>query len=375
MRVRLGSSLLSLALHVLLLLMLQAEALPRLDLQPSPAIPVKILPARPVKPPPKPRSAPPPPQQEAKAPEPPKPEPPKPPEQKIPIPEQQIVSPPEAGEEKPPENTRFLSDRDTTVEKQMVKHGEPKRGEEGPPEKPAPEPKRVAENKPAAAPKPAPAPKPAADPRRAVEKRNKESVQIAGLPRLDQLLPSAVEIADAELERERQSGKVEEQKEAARRPRGSDVPFPATDVYGTLDFLPDIQSGHITLLNTKAELFAPFVRRVALRVFQNLLISLRRELQRLGVSSEEVVTLEAVMSPQGDLIGTHVSEHSPNLSIGTDRLLQQACLQGFFDRNPPRGAEAADGNIHFIIRTRVLAIAGPNQMQYGYRVAFQAGLL
>ena len=41
--------------------------------------------------------------------------------------------------------------------------------------------------------------------------------------------------------------------------------------------------GDITLLNTKAELFAPFVRRVALRVFQNLLISLRRELQRLGV--------------------------------------------------------------------------------------------
>ena len=106
-----------------------------------------------------------------------------------------------------------------------------------------------------------------------------------------------------------------------------------------------------------------------------LLHPLRRELQRLGISSEEVVTLEAVMNPQGELVGTQVTEHSPNLSIGSDRLLQQACIQGFFDRNPPRGAEAADGNIHFIIRTRVLALAGPNQMQYGYRVAFQAGLL
>ena len=268
---------------------------------------------------------------------------PKQPEQKIPIPEQQIVSPPEAGVEKPPENTRFLSDRDNTVEQQMVKNGEPKRGEEGPPEKPAPEPKRIAEQKPAAVPKPAEAPKRAADARRAVEKRKEESVRIAALPRLDQLLPSAVEIADAELAREQQAGKQEDEREASRRPRGSDVPFPASDVYGTLDFLPDIQSGHITLLNTKAELFAPFVRRVALRVFQNLLISLRRELQRLGISSEEVVTLEAVMNPQGELVGTQVTEHSPNLSIGSDRLLQQACIQGFFDRNPPLGLTGAGG--------------------------------
>jgi hypothetical protein len=362
MRARLGSTLLSLALHVAVLVLLRTEALPRIDVLATPAIPVKILPARAPKPVPvKPKAAPAAPPQESKAPEPPpkpEPEPQKPPEQKIPLPEQQIVSPPEGGVEKPPEQTRFLSDRDTTVEKEMVRHGEPLPGEEGPPERPEPRPKRGSEPKPA------------------VEKRKPEPVQVASLPRLEQLLPSAVEIADAELEREREQdqGKPEAEREA-RRPRGSDVPFPAADVYGTLDFLPDVQSGHITLLNTKAELFAPFVRRVALRVFQNLLISLRRELSRFGQSTEEIVTLEAIMSPKGDLVATEVTQHSPNLSLGSDRLLQQACRQGFFDRNPPPGAEAADGNIHFVIRTRVLAMAGPNQAHYGYRVAFQAGLL
>jgi hypothetical protein len=361
MRARLGSTLLSLALHAALLLLLGSEALPRMDLAPPPAIAVKILPpAAPARPAPAPKAEPaaPPPAAEAPPAEPekppePEPEPEKPPEQKIPLPEQQIVSPPDGGVEKPPEETRFLSDRDTTVEEQMVRRGEPQPGEEeSPPEKAAP--KRDA----------APAPRP----------QRREPVRVASLPRLDQLLPSAVEIADAELARQRESEAAQGGSETKRR-RGADVPFPSSDVYGTLDFLPDVQSGHITLLNTKAELFAPFVRRVALRVFQNLLILLRRELARFGQSTEEIVTIEAVMSPEGDLVATEVTQHSRQLSLGTDRLIQQACLQGFFDRNPPPGAEAADGNIHFLLRTRVLAVASAGGVQYGYRIAFQAGLL
>ena len=52
---------------------------------------------------------------------------------------------------------------------------------------------------------------------------------------------------------------------------------------GALDFLPDVREGDITLLNTKAELFSPFVRRVAVRVFGHLVILLRRQLE--GVST------------------------------------------------------------------------------------------
>jgi hypothetical protein len=362
MRARLGSTLLSVALHAAILLLLRTAALPRMDAIPAPPIPIKLLPPRSAKRAPAAanKAAPPPkPVEMAKAPEPPPkpaPEQEKPPEQKIPLPEQQIVSPPDGGVEKPPEQTRLLSDRDTTVEKEMIHHGEPAPPEKGPAEEKEAAPKRGGQ------PKPAP------------EKRRREPLQVASLPRLEQLLPSAMEIAADELKRDLESGKAEAQAEARHR-SSADVPFPAADVFGTLDFLPDVQSGQITLLNTKADLFAPFVRRVALRVFQNLLIALRRELARLGQSAEEIVTIEAIMSPKGDMVGMEVTQHSPSLSLGTDRLLQQSCRQGFFDRNPPPGAESADGNIHFVMRTRVLAMVSPNQAQYGYRVAFQAGLL
>ena len=69
------------------------------------------------------------------------------------------------------------------------------------------------------------------------------------------------------------------------------------------------------------------------------------------------------MSPQGELIDAG-DRALRATSLGTDRLLQQACMDGFFDRNPPPGAETADGNIHFSSAPRPVArIAGPNQMQ------------
>lgn len=350
----------SLCLHVLALLLLASEQLPRMDLvQPRDLLPVTIV--EPAKPKPAPPSV-----EKAPAPEPisppsepakPEPEPEKePPAQAIPLPEQQIVSPPDAGEEiPPPPDTRLLSDRDNTVAEQMVRRGEPARQEGAEATEPEPPP-------------PAPKGNEIAD--------GGGNQQLAALPKLDQLLPNALQLAGEGY------GAVPANQEAAQeaavkeRPRRhfDNVWLPTSKEIGTLDFLPDVREGDITLLNTKAELFAPFVRRVAVRVFQNLLILLRRELPGLAGTAEETVTMEAIMTRGGDLASLTIKERSSDLSIGSGRMLQQACRQGFFDRNPPAGAESDDGQIHFLLRTHILAMGDGGGVRYGYRVAFQAGL-
>jgi hypothetical protein len=170
---------------------------------------------------------------------------------------------------------------------------------------------------------------------------------------------------------EREAKKTSEE----RPPRRFDnVWLPTSKDIGTLDFLPDVREGDITLLNTKAELFAPFVRRVAVRVFQNLLILLRRDLPNFAGTTEETVALEAIMTRDGELASLTIKERSSAQSIGSGRMLQQACRQGFFDRNPPAGAEADDGQIHFLLQSHILAVGDGRGVRFGYRVAFQAGL-
>lgn len=356
---RSGALVASLCLHILALLLLQSEQLPRMDLvSPRDLLPVTIIEPKP-KPVPPPAAPQAPPQPIPEPAEPAEPEPPPPPEERpkqaIPLPEQQIVSPSDAGEEiPPPPDTRLLSDRDNTVAEQMVRRGEPaqQEGEE------TTEPE---------APAPAPAAKDQGD--------GGVNRQLAALPRLEQLLPNALELAGEGYGAApgNQAPREEAKKEQPRR-HFDNIWLPTSKDVGTLDFLPDVREGDITLLNTKAELFAPFVRRVAVRVFQNLLILLRRDLPGLAGTAEETVTMEAIMTRAGDLASLTIKERSSNLSIGSGRMLQQACRQGFFDRNPPAGAESDDGQIHFLLRTHILAIGDGGGVRYGYRVAFQAGL-
>ncbi len=370
---RSGAVLLSVLLHALVLLWMHAAHI--VEFGPAPElVPVKVLLPKQVSPPlplaaakpVPPRAAPaikvPPPEAapEQKAPE--------PPAMKIPVPEQQIVTAPEGGKSQAPEKTRFLSERDVTVEKEMVHRGEPAPGtEDGDVVKPKPQ----AEKKAAAKENGSPGKKPAAP--------RPGSTQLAALPRLDQLLPSAVELAGQGY------GKTEEEIKAAAAAeaekhrdmvrRKGDAWLPTSQQIGVLDFLPDVQEGDITLLNTKAELFAPFVRRVALRVFQNLIILLRRELASSGLSTRQSIAAEAVMTRQGDMIGLSITDRSASVSLGLDHKLRQACTQGFFDRNPPPGAEAKDGNIHFELHTDAMVIADGAGHPLGYQIVFQAGLL
>jgi hypothetical protein len=269
------------------------------------------------------------------------------------MPERQIVSPPDAGKEEPPAETRFLSDRDNVVEQESVRRGN---GAAAPAEVAAPEdePPQVAEpeEKPAQAavePKPpkveAPASRRAPPPIAAP--RQQRQTEIASLPKLDQLLPQPGEFARA-----RPTPPSARSQAAANRNLlpGRRQVFAVSP--GVSDFLPTIREGDITLLNTKAERFAPFVRRVAARVFQHLEIQLKRAARRGGNSSagREYATVEAIMSKQGELVRARLVERETNTQLAVYKeLLTAARPEVFFDANPPSGAEAADGNIHFIL--------------------------
>jgi hypothetical protein len=359
---------LSVAVHALLLLDIYTRALVQ------PGFPEqRLLPVRIIEPPPRAKAVPKPaPQVAAKPPEAAKPieeppaqaPPPEPPQRKLPLPEQQIVSPPDAGKNEAPPQTRLLSDRDNRVEQQMVKRGNPAPGEESPGEKA----------------KAAPAAKQAkpADARGGGRTERQPPPQVASLPSLDRLMPDALRLAEEGYGKQADTppGDQLAQADQPRRvqPRGSDgLWIPSSGPIGTLDFLPDVREGDITLLNTKAEIFAPFVRRVAMRVFQNFWISLKRDLVGSALATAETVEAEAVMDPSGEMVAFNVNQRSARISLASDRRLQQACNDGFFDRNPPPGARAKDGRIHFVFRTAVESAPSPRGTAYW--VQLEAGLL
>lgn len=313
-------------------------------------------PPAPVAPPPPPAAVPPPDDVATSEAEPP-PEPPaeQPKELEIPLPEQQIVSMPDAGEERPPEDTRFLSDRDNVVEEQMVKRGEP-----------APSQDQDGDDIAAADPESESSDKELEvaavdlDDIGAPPAPADSGVSDRPLPDLESLLPNALALAQQQARDEMtprpESGGAPP---AKARQRSAVAWEPSTALRGTLDHLPDVRPGNVTLLNTKAEVFAPFVRRVMLRVFQNMMILMRRNAATMRPGANEQIEAEAIMSQAGEMIGLRFTQRSTSMSIGLDRMLTEACNEAFFDRNPPPGAVAKDGNIHFVMRTVVQTYPAP----------------
>jgi hypothetical protein len=394
-RARAGAATLSVLIHALLIWAV-AEwnvAQPGSQEAPNERVVVSLAPPRPAPP----RAAPPPPAPPppaAEAPPPPEPEPEPeseppaetapeeaPPEVEIPLPQQQIVSMPDAGEERPPDDTRFLSDRDNVVDQQTVRQGEPAPSEDldgddiadADPDSSAPENEndsatRAAEERAAAA---ARAAAEMADARARDRGRADRPV-----PDIASLMPNALALA---AEQARNAPAAETPEDGGSPPRKarerSAVAWePSTTLRGTLDHLPDIQPGNVTLLNTKAELFAPFVRRVMLRVFQNMMILLRRSAPSMRPGANEQIEAEAIMSPAGDMISLRITQRSTSMSIGLDRMLHEACNEAFFDRNPPPGAVAEDGNIHFVMQTVVQTFPTAGQRGVGLSGLFGVGL-
>jgi hypothetical protein len=270
------------------------------------------------------------------------------------MPKQQIVTPPDAGEEKPPPETSFLSDRDNVVEQQTVRRGDGGAREQAAQQEEEPVPK-APEEKPAAG---KPAPRAVAPPPRPAV-REREETKVAALPKLDKLFPLPGEF----------SGRAPtpaaaappKPREVARRNLlpGNRQGFAVSP--GVSDFLPTIREGDITLLNTKAEKFAPFVRRVAARVFQHLEINLKRTARGIGNAGagREFAAVEAIMSKRGELVSARLVERETNTQMAVyKQLLSAARPDVFFDANPPAGAEAADGNIHFILLVDLMIQVG-----------------
>ncbi len=162
-----------------------------------------------------------------------------------------------------------------------------------------------------------------------------------------------------------QEAEKNREKEKVRQPpSGSDIvamaPSPAPNLFsmpgdaGTPDDLPDIEQGNLTFLNTKAHRFAPFVRRVALRVFQHLIILQRKNLNINDVvAAREMSTIEAKLDDKGTLKGLVIQTRSGSYAI--DSALLKACENGAWDENPPPEAHAEDGLIHFVFRSNINA--------------------
>ena len=284
-----------------------------------------------------------------------------------PLPEQ-IVNPPDVVNEQIPDQTRFLSDRNTTAEEETVAVGTPlpstnpeqqeqPNSEAQKPAEPAKEPTQLAALTP-------PFERPLdSEPENARQKQSPEALQ-PGAPDAPKPTPrlfaSPADLLAQGFIKDR--GREQEQQDEQRAPTGNELLSMAPPARnsmlslpgptGTPDHLPDVRRGNMTFLNTKASRFAPFVRRVAERVFQHLVIDQRRNLKLDDViAARDWVTIEAKLSLDGDLVGLVLRGRSGSYSI--DESLLNACEQGAWDQNPPPEAQAEDGLIHFIFRSDI----------------------
>jgi hypothetical protein len=137
--------------------------------------------------------------------------------------------------------------------------------------------------------------------------------------------------------------------QAFNRPTGSGARFLGNQ--GTNDHLPQLPDGDITMLNTKANRFAVFVRRVATQVFSQLRSSGWESLQASDVRSiRDFSTVHAVLSLKGELLEVRLESSSGSQRF--DQVLLSAVKAGALDPHPPEKAVASDGNIHFIFQAK-----------------------
>ena len=365
--------LLSLALHFAVLMWLRDATLSIGDVEPPPVV-VKLAPAPAEPPAPARRPAP----QQAPA---------------AAQPSAQIVSPSDQENQLKPDGRAFLSDRDNRVDQETIKRGNPEAGEAQ--QQPPPQVASAPRPAPPPAPKPAPAPEPAAkapakapprpqpkapqakapqakqqrpqarEPRPSDQRQPGETIP-QRLPGLDKLFAPPDEVlAKAEMDRRAAGGGgAAAPRDEADDPRKDLVsaPPPAPGIFGgmrgSFDALPDVAQGNLTMLNTKADRFAPFVRRVGTRVFQNLLIYQRQNLEASDIiAASDIVTARVTLDASGKLKNLEVDEHSGSMAV--DQTLIDALRQAAFDDNPPKSAANEKGEYEFIFQAQLLAGVGP----------------
>ncbi len=133
------------------------------------------------------------------------------------------------------------------------------------------------------------------------------------------------------------------------RPMGSGAKFLGS--FGSSMYLPNLPDGDLTLLNTKAEHFAVFVRRVATRVFSELRQSGWESLSAMDIRSiNSFSEVEVIMSLNGKILNSSLLSSSGSFEF--DNILQKAVRIAATDNNPPESAKIDDGNIHFLFQAK-----------------------
>ena len=288
----------------------------------------------------------------------------------------QIVSPSDQPPQTPLENTTRLSDTDSRAEVERIRRGDgggiPGPQHKAPPAepqqasaktspvKPAEQQKEEPQQKPPTHPQDKPHPSPQEQPKPSAAKRDLHlkdlklddstlALKFGNTPKNPQ---SSAEQPQAN------SSKSLAEYQAFSRPPGSGAAFFGSA--GISDHLPNLPDGDITLLNAKANIYASFVRRVAIQVFTQLRsqgwerLSAQQIRQLSGFS-----TVEAILTPDGKFIRAQLVESSGSEAF--DSVLHTSATKGAADPNPPPGALAKDGNIHFIFKARSWTQIGVNR--------------
>ena len=254
----------------------------------------------------------------------------------------QIVTAPENSQEKPPLETNLLAERDSSAERQQIRRGDHLKADNKPAEKaPAAQNKEPRQQKQNQATQPE-QPKAPTEPLKTLKLDQATVLDRFSGPKANNSVPSS-----------NTSGY-----RAFSRPMGSGAAF--IGLKGTTDFLPNLPDGDITLLNTKADRFAVFVRRVASQVFGQLRASgwenlSASDIARMSDDTQVIV----VMRLNGELESIKLIDGSGSTAF--DRVVVEAARSGARDPNPPPAAAASDGKIHFTFQARSWVQAATNQ--------------
>lgn len=273
-------------------------------------------------------------------------------EQAVPPPKNQIVSPPDSPEETP-EKAHLFSDRDSKALQEMIKRGEPAPPAKPPQEKTRPQPAKPGAQEKQLATKAKGAREGtdnATDAAKSEAKPSTPATRTAPVVGLSDLFVRPSELARDPMLRKGEGGEEDKTANGTRDLASLSRPelWANPGERGTPDYLPDVRQGDFTLLNTKADRFAPFVRRVGLRVFQSFSMEFKQMIYAGNVpQGRDDVEIEAVMTADGHRTDVYLKQRSGNLS--SDRVLLGTLNDAiFFDHNPPTKAVAEDGRIHFV---------------------------
>lgn len=247
---------------------------------------------------------------------------------------QQIVSTEKSLEEVPKENTNLKSEFNNKTEKESIKKGDPLAQ--------IPQAIKAKPNKPAKV--------------QLAEKKNAAPLKTASANLKlseDQLSNTTLENSDPTNEKLVEDN-VRDHKFESIQPFSKNSAANIYSKFGSADYLPEIPDGDMTLLNTKADHYAVFVKRVGLQVFSALRKLSWQELARMEISQiRDFSEIEAILDTKGKLLELRLKNSSGSPRF--DQILKQAANLGSWDQNPPAGANAADGKIHFLYKAKTWA--------------------